>query len=103
LGFGQQYAVRHELEPGVAPGFVVKSYLVTYILTEFAAHFIRYAAGNRYGRESARLGTAQHAAAIPGYLKGDFGQLGGFTAAGFAYYHHDLVAAQGRRYLLPAA
>ena len=62
LALGEQDAVGHHLDRGVAPNLVGEAHLVTDQAAEFAAEFLRNARGDRARGDAARLGAADHPA-----------------------------------------
>ena len=98
LGFGQQDAVGHELDRGVAAQAVLKAHLVANHLAQRRLEFFSDALGHARGRNAPRLCVADQGAAPAGVIElaaahgqEDLGQLGGLAGAGFAADDDDLV------------
>ena len=91
LNFGEQNAVGHELDSAVFANFGGESHLVADGFADFLAEFFGDAFGDGACGESARLGVADEALCAQAQVEAHFGDLGGFTGAGFTRDDDDLV------------
>ena len=93
LDFGEQNAVGHELDGAVFADFGGESHLVADGFADFLSEFFGDAFGDGACGESARLGVADEALLSQAQVEAHFGDLGGFTGAGFTRDDDDLVVA----------
>ena len=93
MNFGEQNAVGHELDGAVFADFGGESHLVADGFADFLAEFFGDAFGDGARGESARLGVADEALLSQAQVEAHFGDLGGFTGAGFTRDDDDLVVA----------
>ena len=93
LYFGQQYAVRHELDVAVRIRGVGKTDLVAYGFAGARVQFFRDPVADRTRREPPRLRMPDLAPVCESELDTDLGQLRGFAGAGLAADDNDLVLA----------
>lgn len=93
LDFGEQNAVGHKLDSAVFAHFGGESHLVADGFTDFLAEFFGDAFGDGACGEAARLGVADEALLSQAQVEAHFGDLGGFTGAGFTRDDDDLVVA----------
>ena len=103
LGFGQQNAVGHELDRGLARQPVLEAHLVAHHLARCAAQFLRHPLGDAGCSDASWLRmpdqTAQAGRLIqpsPPQRQGNLRQLGGLARAGFAADDDDLVLPHRR-------
>jgi hypothetical protein len=83
LHLGEQHAVGHELDHGVARGAVIEANLAAHLFAPVYPQLLGDAARDGEGRDAARLGAGDlpFAAATGG--EAHFGDLGGFARARF--------------------
>ena len=93
LDLGEQNAVGHELDSAVFAHFGGESHLVADGFADFLAEFFGDAFGDGACGESAWLGVADEALLSQAQVEAHFGDLGGFTGAGFTRDDDDLVVA----------
>ena len=93
MNFGEQNAVGHELDSAVFADLGGESHLVADGFADFLAEFFGDAFGDGACGESARLGVADEALLSQAQVEAHFGDLGGFTGAGFTRDDDDLVVA----------
>ncbi len=93
LNFGEQNAVGHELDSALFADFGGESHLVADGFADFLAEFFGDAFGDGTRGEAARLGVADEALLSQAQVEAHFGDLGGFTRAGFTRDDDDLVVA----------
>ncbi len=98
LRFGQQNAVGHQLDGGIAAQPVLKAHLVADHIAQRRFQFFGNALGDAGGRNAARLGVADQLALASRVIElaathgqRNLGQLRGFARAGFAANDDDLV------------
>ena len=104
LRFGQQNAVGHQLDRGIAAQPVLKTHLVAHHVAQRRFQLFRNSLGHAGGRNAARLGVANQPALTgrviefaAAHRERDLGQLRGFSRAGLTANDDDLVGAQRRR------
>ena len=93
LNFGEQNTVGHELDGAVFADLGGESHLVADGFANFLSEFFGDAFGDGACGESARLGVADEALCAQAQVEAHFGNLGGFTGAGFTRDDDDLVVA----------
>ena len=93
LDLGEQNAVGHELDSAVFAHFGGEPHLVADGFTDFLSEFFGDAFGDGACGEAARLGVADEALLAQTQVEAHFGDLGGFTGAGFTRDDDDLVVA----------
>ena len=102
LRFGQQDAVGHQLDRGVAAQSILKTHLEADHVTEWRLQFLRDALGHRAGGDAPRLRVADQLA-LPRRLvqlataeqQGNLRQLRGFARTGLSANDDDLVCLDG--------
>ena len=102
LGFGQQNAVGHELDRGVAAEPVLESHLEAHHLAQRGFQLFGNALGHAGGSNAPRLGVTNQARALPRrvvelappHRQRDLGQLRGFARSGLATDNDDLMRLQ---------
>ena len=93
LNFGKQNAVSHELDGAVFAHFGGEPHLVADGFADFLTEFFGDAFGDGARGKAARLGVADEALLAQAQVEAHFGDLGGFTGAGFTRDDDDLVVA----------
>ncbi len=93
LNFCQQNTIGHQFDGSFGRTLVGKAHLIAHGLTQGVLSSSAMRSGHGAGCNSPRLGMANNAFDTAPGLEADFGQLGGFTGAGFAGNHHDLMVA----------
>ena len=111
LRLGQQNAVGHQLDRGVAGEPVLKAHFETHHLAQRSLELFGNALGHAAGRNAPGLGVANQLAARRGpavgqrggviaqpapHGQGNFGQLRGFTRTRLTTHDDDLVLCQRR-------
>ena len=96
LGLGQEDAVGHQLDVGVAADLLVEADLVADRRSELGAQLLRDACGGSPRGDAARLCVADQPGDAAPELKAYLGQLGGLAGAGFAADDNHLVGTDGR-------
>ena len=99
LRFGQQNAVRHQLDRGVLAQAVVETHLVAHHVAQWRLQLFGNALGHAAGGNAPGLGVADEAATLPRrvvelaapHFERNLGQLGGLARAGLAADDDDLV------------
>ena len=99
---GQQDAVGHQLDHGVAAHLVGEAHLVADQLPQRRAQLLGDPVGDRTGRQPPGLGVADHAAHATAGFETEFGQLGRLAGARLAGDDHDLVLPDGRQQVVAA-
>ena len=89
-GLGQQDAVGHEFDPGLAAGVVMEADGVPHMIP-LMAQFFPHPFGHGDGSNAAGLGAADEFIRIRIQFQTEFGQLGGFARAGVTGHDQDLV------------
>ena len=97
LCFGEQDAVRHQLDVGLRRGTVGKADLVADDPPEFALQFLRNACGSRPCGDAARLRVADQAGRAAPEFQANLGNLRRFARAGFTADDNDLMFFDQRR------
>ena len=102
LRLGQQDAVGHELDRGVAAETVLEAHLVAHHITERSLEFLRNALGHRTRGDAARLRVTDELAATRRVIElaashgqRNFRQLCGLAGTGLAAHDDDLMLLQG--------
>ena len=93
LNFGEQNTVGHELDSAVLANLGGEAHLVADGFADFLAELFGDAFGHGACGEAARLGVADEALGAQAQVEAHFGNLGGFTGAGFTRDDDDLVLA----------
>ncbi len=93
LDLGEQDAVRHQLDEGVAADLVGEADLPADRLAQRRPQLLGHPLGDRTGRDPAGLGVPDEAADAPSELQADLGDLRRLAGAGLARDDHDLVVA----------
>ena len=95
LDLGEQDAVGHELDQGGGAGLLGEAHLVAddAVAADGGAQFAGDALGDGAGRDTPRLGVADHAGDAATQPQADFGQLGGLARPSLAGDDDDLVIA----------
>ena len=95
--FGEEYAVRHELDARILRDMPGEAVLVADESSHGRLELARDALGHCDGGEAARLGAGD-AASLRGKaeLEGHLRELGGLAAAGVAAHDHDGMRAERR-------
>ena len=99
LELGEQDAVGHHLDPGVARRAVGEAHLVADLGAELRLQLRGQALGDRAGGDPSRLGVPDQAPATAlsaAQLEADLRQLRGLPRAGLAGHDHDLVIPDRR-------
>ena len=107
LCLGQQYAVGHEFDRGVAAEPVLKPHLVAHDLAQWRGQFLGNALGHTAGGNAPRLRVADQLT-LPGRVialaaphgQGNFGQLSGLAGTGFPANDDHLVLRHCRHDLV---
>ncbi len=107
LELGEQDAVGHHLDPGVARRAIGEAHLVADLGAELRLQLRGQALGDRAGGDPSRLGVPDQAPATAlsaAQLEADLRQLRGLPRAGLAGHDHDLVIPdRGGDVVAPAA
>ena len=107
LELGEQDAVGHHLDPGVARRAIGEAHLVADLGAELRLQLRGQALGDRAGGDPSRLGVPDQSPATAlsaAQLEADLRQLRGLPRAGLAGHDHDLVIPDRRRDVVaPAA
>ena len=93
LGFGQQDAVGHQLDVGIAADLLGKADLVAHRRTRLGIELLGDTRGGGARGDAARLGVADQAGDAAPEFEADLGQLCGLARAGFAAHNNHLVFA----------
>jgi len=93
LDLGEEHAIGHELDDGVAGSAVVEADFATDLAAPLDIELLGDAAGDGKGGDAAGLGAGDLAAGAAAGGKAHLGNLGGFAGAGLAGEDDDLVAA----------
>ena len=99
LELGEQDAVGHHLDPGVARRAIGEAHLVADLGAELRLQLRGQALGDRAGGDPSRLGVPDQAPATAlsaAQLEADLRQLRGLPRAGLAGHDHDLVIPDRR-------
>ena len=95
LDFRQQDTVCHHLDPGRLGGVIGETHLITHLLPDLLAQLLRNPGRHTACRNPPGLGMAHQPADAPAQVQADFGNLGGFTGAGFTGNDDHLVLLDG--------
>ncbi len=102
LHLGEQDAVGHDLDEGVAAALVGEADLVADGGAELDGQLLGQALGDGAGRDAPRLGVADDAVEAPAELEADLRDLGRLARAGLSGDDDDLVVAdRGRDVVAP--
>ncbi len=96
LDLGQQDAVGHHLDLGVARGFAGEPHVEADLVADGRAQFLGDALGHGARGKAARLGVADHALFAQAELEQHLGQLGGLARSGLAGHDDHLVVLDRR-------
>ena len=96
LGFGQQYAVGHQLDQGVGITLILKPHLIADQRPQRRTQFFSDPAGNTTRCNPARLGVTDQPVLAAANFEADFRQLSGFTRTGFTGQNQHLMLEQRR-------
>jgi hypothetical protein len=98
--FGEQHAVGHHLDRGVAGRAIVEPHLVADDPAQLDLELGRDALGDRAGRDPTRLRVSDP---LPAQLEADLRQLRRLAGSGLPRDDHDLVLGDRARDVLPPA
>ena len=102
LGFGEQDAVGHELDPGGGAQALFEAHLIAHQVAQRHLQFLRHPPRHAGGRDPARLGAADPAAGVIAQgFRHHFRELRGLARAGLADDDDHLMLAHGRNDFLP--
>ncbi len=102
LGFGEQDAVGHDLDPGLRADVVGEAHLPTNQAAQAGFRFLGDAGRHTLRGDTARLGHADAALEASSGGKGDLRQLRGLAGTGFTADDDDLMPVEGGGDVLPA-
>ena len=100
LNLCQQYAVGHQFDGGFGRALVRKAHLVAHGLAQGGFQFVGNTVSHGAGCYTPGLGMANYTIDTTPGLQANFGQLGGFTRAGFTGHYYHLVVANQLDYFL---
>ena len=101
LRFGEQNAIRHQLDVGLRRSPVSKANLVADQAAQLAFQFLCDTCGGRAGGDTARLRMADQPADTAPQIEAEFRQLRRLARSGFAADDDDLMLLEQRSNFLP--